>query len=64
MLSVADEQDSDTLWLQDKHGAQNECVTGAADSRTGGVSAADIRILQEVQRLGNVDLIGLSVREV
>ena len=64
MLSTADEQDSDTLWLQDKHGAQNECVTKAVGSGTGSVSAAATRILQEIQRLGDVDLAGLSVGEV
>ena len=64
MLRAAGKQDSDTLWLQDKHGAQNECVTGAADSGTGSVSAAAARILQEIQRLGDVNLAGLSVGEV
>ena len=64
MLSAAGEQDSDTLWLQDKHGAQHECVTGVADSGTGSVSAAATIILQEIQRLGDVDLAGLSVGEV
>ena len=64
MLSAAGEQDSDTLWLQDKHGAQNECVTGVADSGTGSVNAAATRILQKIQRLGGVDLVGLNVGEV
>ena len=64
MLSAAGEPDSDTLWLQDKHGAQNECFTGAAGSGIGGVSAAATRIFQEVQRLDDVDLVGLSVGEV
>ena len=64
MLSAVDKQDSDTVWLQDKLGAQNECVTGATDSEIGGVSATATIILQEVQRLGNMDLAGLSVREV
>ena len=61
MLSAAGEQNSDTLWLQDRHGAQNECVTGVADSRIGGVSAVATRISQEVQRLGKVNLAGLCV---
>ena len=64
MLSAAGEQDSDTLWLQDKHGAQNECVIGASNSGIGDVSAASTIILQEVQRLNNMDLVGLSVGEV
>ena len=64
MLSSTGEHDSDTLWLQDKHRAQNECVTGAADSGLGGVSVAATRLFQEVQRLSDVDLAGLSVGEV
>ena len=64
MLSAAGEQDAVTLWLQDKHGAQNEYVTGASGSGSGGVSAAATRIFREVQRLGDVDLAGLSVGEV
>ena len=64
MPCATGEQDPDTLWLQDKHGTQNERVTGATDSGIGGVSAAAARILQKVQRLGNVDVVGLSVGEV
>ena len=63
MLSTAGEQDSDTLWLQDKHGTQNECVTGAAAGGIGNVSAVAAIIFQEVQRLSNVDLVGFSVWE-
>ena len=63
MRSAAGEQDSDTLWLQDKYGAQNECVTGAAGSGIVSDRTASTRILQEVQRLGYVDLAGLSVGE-
>ena len=64
MLSAAGEQDSDTLWLQDKHGFQNECITGTAGSGIGSISAAATRILQKVQRMGNMDMASLSVREV
>ena len=64
MLGAAGGQDADTLRLQDKHWAQNECVTEVADSGIGGVSAAATIIFQEVQRLGNMDLSGLSVGEV
>ena len=63
MLSAAGEQDSD-LWLQDKHGAQNECVTGVADIVIGSVSAASAIIRQEIQRLGDVDMAGLSMGKV
>ena len=64
MLSAVGEHVSDTLWLQDKPGAQNECITGAVTSWIGGASAATTHILQEVQGLCNVDLAGLSVGEV
>ena len=64
MLDAAGEQDSDTLWLRDKHGTHNECITGVTDSGLGGVSAAAARTIQEVQRLGNMDLVGLRVGEV
>ena len=64
MFGAAGEQDSDTLWLQDKLVTQNECVTGAVGSGVGDVSAAAARVFQEVQRLGNMDLVDLSVGEV
>ena len=64
MPSAAGEKDSDTVWLQDKHGAQHECITGASNSGIGGVSAVATIILQEVQSPGKVNLVGLSVGEV
>ena len=64
LLSTVGEEDSDTLLLQDKHGAQSECITGAPGSGIRSVSAASAIIRQEIQRLGDVDMAGLSVGEV
>ena len=64
MCGAAGGQDSDTSWLGDKHGTQNECITGVSDIGIGGVSTAAARLVQWVQRLCNMDPVGLGVGEV